>query len=104
MTPENFVELWKSEKTSMLRMFTDQSGTTAEAQKIQAMQLTPDQSNKLGAVLDTVLTDAMYTLLLALDGEGSIGGVQQIYELKSEDGAVLTGALEAEAWKQFHAS
>jgi hypothetical protein len=104
MTPENFVALWKSEKASMLRMFTDQSGTTAAAQKIQAMQLTPDQLNKLGAVLDTVLTDAMYTLLLALDGEGSIGGVQQTYELKSEDGTVLTGELEAEAWKQFHAS
>ena len=104
MTPENFVALWKSEKASMLQMFTDQSGTTAAAQKIQAMQLTPDQLKKLGAVLDTVLTDAMYTLLLALDGEASIGGVQQIYELKSEDGTVLTGELEAEAWKQFHAS
>lgn len=104
MTPENFVALWKSEKAAMLRMFTEKSGTTVASQRIQAMQLTPDQLEKLEAVLDTVLTDAMYTLLLALDGEASIGGVQQMYELKSEDGSVLTGKLEAEAWKQFHAS
>ena len=104
MTPEKFVALWKSEKALMLQLFMDGSGTTAAAKQIQAMQLTPDQMDKLRAVIDTVLTDAMYTLLLALDGEASIGEVQQTYELKSEDGTVLTGQLEAEAWKQFHAS
>jgi hypothetical protein len=54
--------------------------------------------------IDQVLTDAFYTLLLALDGSASLGGVQQEYRLQDGDGRVLCngdGTLEALAYDCF---
>ncbi len=45
---------------------------------------------KMKDIIDTVLTDAMYTILLRLDREASIGNVQNTYELCDENGCELT--------------
>ena len=57
-------------------------------------------------IVDGVLTDAWYTLLLALDGAASLGGVQQEYDLRDETGAKISGdgELEAAAYDHFQES
>jgi hypothetical protein len=102
MNTREFVAAWKREKALKLDDFLGASSTAAVAAQIRAMELKPAQLEQLHAVFDCAITDIMYALLLALDGEASIGGVQELYELKAEDGTVLTGHIEEEAWAQFH--
>jgi hypothetical protein len=74
--------------------------------KIDNLGLTVEQMRKMKSIIDTVLTDAMYTILLGLDGETSIGNVQQTYELYDENGCKLTncGEIEQYAYEYFYES
>ena len=104
MNAEDFVACWRREKDELLRGFMGEQSTSAVAKLVGEMSLTPQQRTKLIAVLDGALTDTMYTLLLGLDGEASIGDVQHTYRIQGEDGTVISecGQIEAEAWRQFH--
>ena len=55
--------------------------------------------------VDTILNENCYHLMLALDGEASIGNIQMTYRLFDEDGKELTGSgdIEREAFEQFMA-
>ncbi len=81
-------------------------GSHAEvAALIGRASLTPAQRQFILAALSTALTDAFYTILLALDGAASLGDGQQSYKLHDELGNVVSegdGALEAAAWEAFH--
>ena len=102
MTPAQFVGLFANEKRDMLRSYLSGPDTAVGAQ-IKAMDLTTKEVKALTAVLDGVLTDAFYTVLLALDGAASLGGKQVTYSLRDEDGNELTGGeIEAAAWERFH--
>jgi hypothetical protein len=70
------------------------------------MQLDETQMEILQNVVDGVLTDAIYTLLLGLDGAASIGGVQECYDLRDESGGKITGdgELESAAFTHFQES
>lgn len=97
MNAQEFVALWKCERGEMLRTFLSADSSSAVASQVRAMGLSNAQLEQLRGVFEGALTDVMYTLLLGLDGEASIGGLQQHYELRAEDGTVLTGQIEAEA-------
>jgi len=103
MDAQAFVAGWKHEKTSYIQML--KHGDLQASQQVAALNLTPTQTEQLWSLLDTVLTDTMYTLLLGLDGAANIGGVQQNFQLIAESGKVVStnGELEAEAFAQFHA-
>ncbi len=47
--------------------------------------------------------ESYYNLLLALDGESSLGGIQMMYQLFDDEGNELTafGDIEIEAFEQF---
>lgn len=101
MTPAPFVGLFAREKRDLLRSYLGAEETAVGAQ-IEAMGLSPAQRKALRAVLDGVLTDAFYTVLLALDGAAALGGKQVTYSLRDEDGKELTGGdIEACAWERF---
>jgi hypothetical protein len=103
MTPQEFVTCVAQEKENMLSMYFDPRSGAAGATQITALGLSDKQTKALRIILDGSLTDAFYTLLLGLDGAASIGGIQGNYELRAEDGTLLTGGvLEAAAWEQFH--
>ena len=105
MTPRDFANLCASEKLSLLNAYFDVTTETAVGALIRDLSLTSSQSAIMRQVIDSVLTDAMYGLLLGLDGTASIGGTQQPYRLIDEVGNLLTGGkLEAEAWQAFHGS
>ena len=48
------------------------------------------------------LTDALYTILLGLEGSVSIGQYQIMYKLFDEALNELTGNIESIAWEKFH--
>ena len=68
------------------------------------MALSPEQERQLREMLDVFATDAMYTLLLGLDGSTALGGDQRHYTLLDEEGSVIAGEgdLEAAAHAWFH--
>lgn len=102
MTSRDFALLCKAEKESLLNTYFGATDTAAGV-LIHEMGLAPAQMTLMRQVVDTILTDAMYALLLGLDGAASIGGSQQPYQLRDEQGNLLTGGeLESEAWHAFH--
>lgn len=104
MNAEEFVANWKLEKASLFRTFIGESGQSLVANKIASMGLSDEQKDQLHSLLNEVLTDTMYTLLLGLDGSTTIGRVQHNYKIFGEDEKLISAGsdLEAEAWKQFH--
>lgn len=103
MKPDEFAACVAKEKDSLIATFSDPESGSSVAARINAMGLTKEQKNAIASVLDCALTDAFYTLLLGLDGAASLGGQQQDYELRDEDGTLLTGGeLEGAAWEAFH--
>ena len=58
---------------------------------------------RLKEVIDTLLTDVFYSVLLGLDGENSIGNTQQTYKIYDEDGNLISdcGELELSAYEYF---
>lgn len=103
MTPEQFVQACKAEKDAMLGTYLDPASESTVGALIAEMQLSDAQKAKLKSVLDTALSETWYTMLLALDGSTSLGDEQQMYELRDEEGNVLSGEgeLEAAAWEAF---
>jgi len=103
MTPRTFATLCKAEKESLLAMYFDGDSGSAVVALIRELNLSPIQSERLHRIVDGILADSFYGLLLGLDGAASIGGSQQSYQLRDEQGDLLTdGKLEGEAWEAFH--
>ncbi|MEZ0245421.1 MAG: hypothetical protein ACAH09_02160 [Methylophilaceae bacterium] len=103
MDAHEFVLNWKVEKENLLSSFMD-SGKTLVGKKISELQLTSQQLICMKEVLNLVLTDTMYGLLLGLDGEALIGDTQHVYKIFDESGNLISkaGDIEGEAWQQFH--
>lgn len=101
MNAAQFVGHWNDLKQEMLDAFMGAGATTLVAGQVEAMGLSAEQRNQLRAVLDGVLRDTMYTLLLGLDGAASIGRDQQKFTIL-DDGGNVVGPIEEEAWKCFH--
>ncbi|WP_146600867.1 hypothetical protein [Novipirellula aureliae] len=104
MNADDFAMLCKTEKNAILSSYFDATSDTAVARMIAAMGLEPKQTADLRTTIDGVLTDAMYTLLVAIDGGASLGGVQQPYDLRDQTGEAISGdgELEAAAFEHFH--
>jgi hypothetical protein len=103
MTPAEFVACVAREKENLLAMCIDPNSGAAAATQISALGLTIQQQQGLERALDSLLTDAYYSFILALDGAGSIGGQQHDFELRDEGGNILSGGeLEGPAWDYFH--
>ena len=103
MSAAEFVRRWKLEKEELMQAFSNAASGSATATMIGEMGLTLKQQEQMRRVLESALTDTMYSLLLGLDGAGSIGSVQETFKIEHEDGTVVSscGELEAEAWRQF---
>ncbi|MEI6351078.1 MAG: hypothetical protein WCP06_08225 [Verrucomicrobiota bacterium] len=105
MTPEEFVQCFQREKNDLLRTYLDASSGSVVATRMAELARAPDQFSLMRDVVDTVLTDTFYTILLGLDGCASLGGVQQNYHIRDESGAVVCngdGTIEVLAYASFH--
>ena len=104
MNADDFARLCRADKDAMVAAFFDPTAETAVGALITSLDLDDAQLATLRQILDGALTDAMYNLLVALDGRASIGDVQQSYDLRDESGAAITGDgdLESAAFAAFH--
>ncbi len=104
MNTEELVKAFYIEKQDFLKEYLSDNPETEVGQLIKSLNLTKEQSVIMERVLNSALTDVFYTILLGLDGCASIGGIQEMYELKDENGNQLSGEIEGYAYEYFHES
>jgi hypothetical protein len=104
MTTEEFVKAFYTEKQSFLKEYISENSLTEVGQLIKSLNLNNEQNEIMKKVLDSSLTDIFYSILLGLDGCASIGGIQEMYDLKDENGNQLSGEIEGYAYEYFHES
>ena len=106
MTSDEFAKNFYLEKLAFLKScFQAQpEQPLAVNVKIKEMALTEHQTEKLKEVIDILLDDVFYTILLGLDGESPIGNTQQVYKIYDQDDNLISdcGELEASACEYFH--
>lgn len=100
MTAEEFVRGLYEEKNQLVQNYCAAPSPEAPyaVQLLAQLALTPQQAAEFPRVLDAILTDAFFTVLLGLDGAASIGSRQELYQLADEQGNALTGSGEIEAY------
>ena len=98
MHASEFVANWYSLKGELVAAFTKADSETSR--KIAALNLTTSQYEQLESIVDDVIRDTMYTLLLGLDGAARIEKDQRHFTIACEDGQPIEN-LEDEAWKRF---
>ncbi|MFK7982289.1 MAG: hypothetical protein AB8G86_20070 [Saprospiraceae bacterium] len=106
MTPEEFVKGLFLEKKKHLELYTGMNNeleVTQVSTLIKELKLSPEKTTQLKKIIDIVLTDTFYTILLGLDGSAQFGNTQELYKLYDEEGNELTGGdIEHFAWEYFH--
>lgn len=102
MNTEEFVKAFYVEKQDFLKEYLSENSETEVGQLIKSLNLTDQQTEIMKKVLDTSFTDIFYTILLGLGGCASIGGIQEMYDLKDEKGNQLNGEIEGYAYEYFH--
>lgn len=72
--------------------------------KIEELNISKEDKEKMKHLTSTLLTDVFYTILLGLDGEANIGGSQQTYKIYDEEENLVSdcGELEVKAYEYFH--
>ena len=69
---------------------------------IQKMNLNSEQMKLCKDLVNNILTDNYMTILYALEGAGTLGGLQRMYKLIDEKGQLITdGDLAAYAYQYF---
>lgn len=104
MNTEEFVRAFYTEKQYFLKEYLSNNAESEVGQSIQSLNLTDLQTEIMKKIMDNTLTDVFYTILLGLDGCASIGGIQEIYDLKDENGNQLSGEIEGYAYHYFRES
>ena len=106
MTSDEFAKNFYIEKLNFLKFCFEEQPKYPSAvnAKIKEMALDSTQQEQLKEVIDTLLTDVFYSVLLGLDGENPIGNTQQTYKIYDEEGNLISdcGELEASAYEYFH--
>lgn len=103
MNSKDYVELFYKEKNNMLKIYFRNPDISQIGLKIKNLNLNSAKISELQNIIDEVISETMYSILLGLDGEASIGGVQQMYKLYDESGCCLTdsGEIEQYAYEYF---
>ncbi|PIB37635.1 hypothetical protein BFP78_00235 [Gaetbulibacter sp. 5U11] len=101
MNTEEFVKAFHTEKQDFLKEYLSDNSDTEVGTLIKSLNLNREQKEIMKKVLDSSFTDIFYTILLGLDGSASIGGIQEMYELKDENGNQLSGEIEGYAYEYF---
>ena len=106
MTSDEFAKNFYLEKLNFLKSCFEEQPKYPSAvnAKIKEMVLDSTQQEQLKEVIDTLLTDVFYSILLGLDVENPIGNTQQTYKIYDEEGNLISdcGELEACTYEYFH--
>lgn len=103
MTPEEFVKNFYLERKSFVDLYLSSDNKTDVSKLIADLKLDEEKSEIIRQILNGVLRDAFYKILLGLDGEAQIGKRQETFKIEDENGNELTGGeIEGFAWEYFH--
>ena len=103
MTADEFVKGFYLERQSLIDTYFSADSKTEVSTLIQSLNLDDKGIERLRQILSGSLRDTLYTILLGLDGEASIGDKQTMYKLFDEENNELTGGeIEASAYDYFH--
>lgn len=103
MTPENFAKEFYKEKKKSIDLYFDFEEQTEVGELIKSLNLDEKGNERIRQIVNGILTDSFYTILLGIDGATVIGENQELYKLLDENGKEITGGeIEAEAWEYFH--
>ena len=100
MTAEEFVNNCYKEKQEMLKIYFDAQKETQVGNQIRSIISKGISNDEIKKLLDSVMNEVFYTILLGLDGETSLGDVQIQYKLYDEDDNLLEG-IESYAYDEF---
>ena len=103
MTAEEFTKGFYLQRNSLVNEYFNRNSQTEVASLISKLQLDDEGMERLRQVLNSSLRDALYTILLGLDGEANIGNCQTVYKILDEHNNELTGGdIESFAFDYFH--
>ncbi|WP_081407300.1 hypothetical protein [Acinetobacter sp. A47] len=102
MTSDKFVEEFKILRENLIQGYFSLDSEITRIHLLEKSGMNPEQIALTRKIVSEALTDALYTVLLGLDGSASIGRHQIIYTLLDEQSHELTGDLESIAWEKFH--
>lgn len=98
MSTKKFVKNFYREKENLLQSYLNSNESTV-TQKIQSLNLSTEQLNVIESVIDDVLTDTFYTILLGLSGCSTLGGSQEEYKIFDEgNNEINADEIEEYAW------
>jgi hypothetical protein len=103
MTGEQFVKLCFTEKESILKEYFDENTSTEVGERLRSLVADGTGKDELYDLVSLILSETYYSLLMALDGEASLGGTQMTYQIFDEEQNLLNecGEIEAAAFEYF---
>ncbi|MGN5763533.1 hypothetical protein ACNQO6_04190 [Acinetobacter calcoaceticus] len=102
MTSEEFVEGFKLLRDDLIQSYFTVDSEISRISLLEKSGMNHEQIHLTKKIVSEALTDALYTVLLGLDGSATIGQYQMMYKLFDEQSNELTGDLESIAWEKFH--
>jgi len=108
VTPEEFVnEFWLLRQSYLKSILTSGENASHAALLFRKLNLSDEQQASAIELLNTIVTDVLYTVLLGLDGGAQIGNKQVFYTVLDEEGTKICGDamgdVEAIAYQRFQA-
>ncbi|ENX20305.1 hypothetical protein F892_03229 [Acinetobacter vivianii] len=102
MTSEEFVEEFRFLRDDLIQSYFTFDSEISRISLLEKSGMNHAQIHLTKKIVSEALTDALYTILLGLDGCASIGRHQIMYRLFDEESNELTGNIESIAWEKFH--
>lgn len=101
MTAEEFVNNCYKEKQEMLKIYFDEEKETQVGNQIKNIVSKGSILNdEVKGLVNSVMNEVFYTILLGLDGETSLGDIQMQYKVYDENDNLLDG-IESYAYDSF---
>ena len=92
MTAEEFVNNCYKEKQEMLKIYFDKEKETQVGNQIKNIVSKGSILNdEVKGLVNSVMNEVFYTILLGLDGETSLGDIQMQYKVYDENDNLLDG-------------
>ncbi len=100
MTAEEFVKNCYKEKENMQKIYFEKEKETYVGKQIKNIVSKGISNEEVKELIDSVMNETFYTMLLGLDGETSLGNVQMQYKLFDENDNLIEG-IEENAYDIF---
>lgn len=100
MSAEEFVKNCYKEKENMQKIYFDKEKETYVGEQINNIISKGVSTDEIKELIDSVMNETFYTVLLGLDGEASLGDTQMQYKLYDDKDNLIEG-IENSAYDVF---